>query len=166
MNYFKDNYYLPKKYSIFTGAGKNGVLNCILIYSFYFIGINLRRNRKGSDIQWCYFCTSFTQMTMFLLDSKSTNTNKSYLSSFDRWHVFIKEHGYSNLSADSIHIALYITHLIDKQCFPNVMLWNGPMNWKFIYSITSRVIEMAKRQTRWWESSCYKSYDYWIVFCF
>jgi hypothetical protein len=88
MNYFKDNYYLPKKDSIFTGAGKNGVFNCILIYSFYFMGINLRKNRKGSDIQWCFFCTSFTQMTMFLLDSKSINTNKSYKCFYQRTWLY------------------------------------------------------------------------------
>ena len=84
MNYFKDNYYLPKKYSIFTGAGKNGVLNCNLIYSFYFIGINLRKNRKGSDIQWCYFRTSFTQMTMFYWTLKvRTPTSLTFLVSTD-----------------------------------------------------------------------------------
>ena len=62
------------------------------------------------------------KMTIFLLDSKSTNTNKSYFSSFNRWSVFIKKHGYNNLPADPIHIALYITHLIDRQmCSPNVI---------------------------------------------
>jgi hypothetical protein len=32
-----------------------------------------------------------------------------------------KEHGYNNLPADPIHITLYITHLIDRQCSPNVI---------------------------------------------
>jgi len=61
------------------------------------------------------------KMTTFLLDSKRTNTNMSYFSSFNRLSVFIKEHGYNNLSTDPIHIALYITHLIDRHCSPNVM---------------------------------------------
>jgi len=60
------------------------------------------------------------KMTTFLLDSKSTNTNKSYFC-FNRWSVFIKEHGYNNVPADPLHIALYITHLIDRQCSPNVI---------------------------------------------
>jgi hypothetical protein len=61
------------------------------------------------------FLTRRPVTTTFLLDSNSTNTNKSYFSSFNRWRVFIKEHGYNNLPADPIHIALYITHLIDRK---------------------------------------------------
>jgi hypothetical protein len=37
------------------------------------------------------------------------------------WRVFITEHGYNNLPANSIHIASYITHLIDRHCSPNVI---------------------------------------------
>jgi len=61
-------------------------------------------------------------MTTFILDSKSTSNNKSYLSSFSRWCDFIKGHGYSYLLSEPIHIDLYITHLIDRQmCSPNVI---------------------------------------------
>jgi hypothetical protein len=47
------------------------------------------------------------KMTAFLLDYKSTNTNKSYFPSFNRWGAsfssflfFIKDHGYSHLPSD------------------------------------------------------------------
>ena len=59
-------------------------------------------------------------MTTLLLKSKSTNTNKSDFSGFNRLGVFIKKHGYYNIFTDPIHIALYITHLIDRHCSPNV----------------------------------------------
>lgn len=61
------------------------------------------------------------KMSSFLLDSKSYNTNRSYYSTFNKWSTFIKEQGFNNLPADPMHVALYITHLIDKQCSPSVI---------------------------------------------
>ena len=65
-------------------------------------------------------------MTAFLLDYKSTNTNKSYFPSFNRWGAsfssflfFIKDHGYSHLPSDPKRSALYVAHLIHRQCSPN-----------------------------------------------
>jgi hypothetical protein len=55
-------------------------------------------------------------MTTFVLESKSTNTKKSYLFRLNRKCTFIKDHGNNNLPPDPIHIALYITHLMDTQC--------------------------------------------------
>ncbi|XP_063397693.1 uncharacterized protein LOC134682015 [Mytilus trossulus] len=60
-------------------------------------------------------------MSSFLLNSRSNNTNKTYFSSFNRWSAFIKEHGFNNLPAAPMHVALYITNLIDKNCSPNVI---------------------------------------------
>ncbi|XP_063404296.1 uncharacterized protein LOC134687768 [Mytilus trossulus] len=60
-------------------------------------------------------------MSSFLLNSRSNNTNKTYFSSFNRWSPFIKEHGFNNLPAAPIHVALYITNMIDKNCSPNVI---------------------------------------------
>ncbi|VDI68772.1 Hypothetical predicted protein [Mytilus galloprovincialis] len=61
------------------------------------------------------------KISSFLLDSRSNNTIKTYFSSFNRWSTFIKEHGFNNLPAAPIHVALYITNLIDKNCSPNVI---------------------------------------------
>ncbi|XP_063415844.1 uncharacterized protein LOC134697494 [Mytilus trossulus] len=60
-------------------------------------------------------------MSSFLLNSRSNNTNKTYFSSFNRWSAFIKEHGFNNLPAAPMHVALYITNLIDKNCSPTVI---------------------------------------------
>lgn len=54
------------------------------------------------------------KMTTFLLHSKSNNTNKKYYYSFNRWKKFASDHDLNDLPAQSIHIALYITSLIDK----------------------------------------------------
>jgi len=72
--FIKDIYYLSKKDYIFTGAGKNGVLLIIhwnlewspLELYFYLVILFCRNNHeterwKGSDLQWCFFCTTFIQ---------------------------------------------------------------------------------------------------------
>ena len=54
-----------------------------------------------------------SKMSNFLLQSKSDNTVKSYYSAFKRWHDFISAKGHCALPAQPIHVALYITHLLD-----------------------------------------------------
>ena len=54
------------------------------------------------------------KMSVLLLRSKSDNTTKSYFSAFQRWENFISGHGYSALPAQPIHVALYITHMLDN----------------------------------------------------
>ena len=44
--------------------------------------------------------------------SKSENTNKSYFNAFKRWETFITAQGHSALPASPIHVALYLTHLL------------------------------------------------------
>ena len=60
-------------------------------------------------------------MTSFIVDSKSENTSKKYFYSFNRWKKFAKEHNLSDLPAEPVHIALYITKLIDERCSPSVV---------------------------------------------
>ena len=45
---------------------------------------------------------------------KTDKTNKAYFSAFQRWKRFIEEHGHCALPAIPVHIALYITHLIEQ----------------------------------------------------
>jgi hypothetical protein len=49
-----------------------------------------------------------------LSDSRSDNTNVKYLSYFKKWENFIKEKGGNSVPASPIHIALYLTDLLDK----------------------------------------------------
>ena len=35
---------------------------------------------------------------------------------FNRWRIFITEHGLKKLTSDPIHVALYIIHLFDTHC--------------------------------------------------
>lgn len=48
----------------------------------------------------------------WILSSKSDNTNRSYFNAYRRWEVFIKAQGHSALPASPIHVALYLTHLL------------------------------------------------------
>lgn len=61
------------------------------------------------------------KMTTNLLDSKSDNTAKSYYYSFKKWKDFISEKGYKDIPAQPIHVALYITHLMDKGASVNTV---------------------------------------------
>jgi hypothetical protein len=84
---------------------------------------------------------SHWKMTAFLLDYKSTNTNKSYFPSFNRWGAsfssflfFIKDHGYSHLPSDPKRSALYVAHLFNNHMtFNRVFLINwftvSPFGW-------------------------------------
>ncbi|XP_077977463.1 integrase/recombinase xerD homolog [Glandiceps talaboti] len=49
----------------------------------------------------------------YLLDSRSDNTVKKYFSYFKKWETFISPKGQSALPANPIHVALFITHLLE-----------------------------------------------------
>ena len=55
-----------------------------------------------------------SKMTEFLLRSKSDNTVKAYFGAFKRWENFIKDKSLCALPAEPIHVALYITHLLNS----------------------------------------------------
>lgn len=52
-------------------------------------------------------------MCKYLLTSRSDNTCKKYFSYFTKWEQFIVSKGQKSLPADPVHVALYITHLLD-----------------------------------------------------
>ena len=54
------------------------------------------------------------QLGIWILSSKSDNTNKAYFNAFTRWEKFIKLQGHSALPANSFHVALYLTHLLNN----------------------------------------------------
>jgi hypothetical protein len=53
-------------------------------------------------------------MEMYLLKSPSKNTNSKYLITFKRWERFITLEGGKALPATPIHVALYLTYLLDN----------------------------------------------------
>ncbi|KAJ8320594.1 hypothetical protein KUTeg_002181, partial [Tegillarca granosa] len=53
-------------------------------------------------------------MTGHLLRSKSPGTNKAYYYYFMRWKNFIRDHGYCEMPAQPVHIALYLNYLLDN----------------------------------------------------
>nr|XP_022336293.1 uncharacterized protein LOC111132768 [Crassostrea virginica] len=53
-------------------------------------------------------------MCRYLLSSKSDSTNKAYRLGFQRWKTFINGHEQTEIPAQPVHVALYITHLLDS----------------------------------------------------
>ena len=51
---------------------------------------------------------------MYLLKSRSENTNSKYVSAFKRWERFITLEGGKAVPATPIHVALYLTYLLDN----------------------------------------------------
>ena len=60
-------------------------------------------------------------MEEFLLHSHSSNTNSKYFYSFKRWEQFISKEGGKYVPASPIHVALYLTHLLDKGASQSVV---------------------------------------------
>ncbi|XP_033761708.1 uncharacterized protein LOC117343458 [Pecten maximus] len=95
-------------------------------------------------------------MVTHLLRSRSSNTNSKYFGAFRRWEKFITEEGACALPGAPIHVALYLTKLIDKSCSFNsvqaafygikwahkVCNFDDPTNTSFVISS----LESAKRQ--------------------
>ena len=55
-------------------------------------------------------------MCTYLLSSKSDNTIKKYFYSFKKWQNFCVDKKYKCLPAQHIHVAVFITELLDSQC--------------------------------------------------
>jgi hypothetical protein len=62
--------------------------------------------------------TQFTQlgerMEIYLLKSRSENTNSKYFITFKRWERSITLEGGKAVPATPIHVALYLTYLLDN----------------------------------------------------
>ena len=85
---------------------------------FCFVGIGLKQTvdaaacvsgeKDGTNLK-----NLAVKMSTFLINSRNDNTSKAYYNSFRRWGHFIKSQGFLALSAQPIHVSLYITHLLD-----------------------------------------------------
>ena len=54
-----------------------------------------------------------SKMSSYLVQSRSDNTVTSYFGGFKMWKSFIRNLGFDPLPAQPIHVALYITNLLD-----------------------------------------------------
>ena len=80
---------------------------------------------------------------MYLLKSPSENTNSKYFSAFKRWERFITLEGGKAVPATPIHVALYLTYLLDNGSSCSVIQ-------SAVYGIkrAHNLVETAKRQPR------------------
>ena len=53
------------------------------------------------------------KMPLYIVQASSDNTVSCYSNYFRRWKQFSQRIGYRDLPAEPIHLALYITHLLD-----------------------------------------------------
>ncbi|KAK3106420.1 hypothetical protein FSP39_019597 [Pinctada imbricata] len=60
-------------------------------------------------------------MGLHLKASRSDNTCKNYSSGFKRWERFISSQGHCALPGNPVHVALYITHLLNTGASSNVV---------------------------------------------
>ena len=54
------------------------------------------------------------RMKSYMLSSKSDNTDKKYYFAYQKWKQFIVEKGQPDMLANPVHIALYLTKLLDS----------------------------------------------------
>lgn len=55
------------------------------------------------------------KMASYVMDSKAVNTNKKYFDYFKRFKSFCISKGFTYKPADPIHVAIYLTHLLDQR---------------------------------------------------
>lgn len=67
------------------------------------VGVESGERKKTAD-----------RMAKYILNSKSDNTNKKYFSNFKRFDSFCKLKGYCSKPANDIHVAMYLTYLLDE----------------------------------------------------
>lgn len=103
-----------------------GFKGTILIVIFAISGLGLQEfvdsclQASGIGHQHALFGLK-DKLSTFLMDSRSINTTKKYFGTFNRWKQFSSFYNLPCLPAQSIHIALYLTHLIDKKSTSSVI---------------------------------------------
>jgi len=93
--------------------------------SFISAGLNLKtaieKEIQDSGISVSEFGDLAGKMSGQLVYSRSDNTNIKYLSYFNKWKSFISSKGGLAVPASPIHVALYLTDLIDKHVSSSVI---------------------------------------------
>lgn len=100
-------------------------MNDYVHVSFVCAGLNLRECIQGevreSGVSSDVFGDLTSKMADYLVQSRSVNTNTKYLSYFNKWKSFIEDKGLSPIPASPVHVALYVTDLIDKNVSSSVI---------------------------------------------
>ena len=60
-------------------------------------------------------------MASYMMCSRSDNTVKKYFSSYKKWQSFCEQSGYNSAPALPIHVAIYLTNLLDSGVSDNVI---------------------------------------------
>ncbi|XP_070543970.1 uncharacterized protein [Ptychodera flava] len=61
------------------------------------------------------------KLPIHLIASRSDNTVKKYYSYFKRWDQFIRNKGEISLPGNPVHVALFVTYLLEQNCSPGVI---------------------------------------------
>ena len=81
---------------------------------FYFLGIGLRETIQKQLIDVGVHSDGLAgKMATYMLDSKAGATNKKYFEYYMRFKSFCVSKGFPYKPASSIHVAIYLTHLLD-----------------------------------------------------
>lgn len=144
-----------------TCLTKHFKINCLcmlVMFDFFILGLNSNLHShvdravvdSGVPLQ-SNIGTLSNQLSKYFLFSKSESTNKAYTHCFQRWTMFIRSHGYSELPAKSVHVALYITHLLNNGAYyasVNSTIYSFKwMHNKFIRQISSSFSQKIIRKT-------------------
>lgn len=69
---------------------------------------------RAAGVQDAGHCLS-DKMAKYIYHSRAENTNKKYYNSFKHFNEFCQSKGFCSKPANSIHVAMYITELLDKK---------------------------------------------------
>ena len=68
---------------------------------------------EGKLSMWRIIPVQLGHFSNYIVNSGSENAAKTYFNSFKRWEAFISIHCFKSLPALPVHIAVYLTHLLD-----------------------------------------------------
>ncbi|VDI38763.1 Hypothetical predicted protein [Mytilus galloprovincialis] len=117
-SFIKDSKILPSTV-IKKGRGRNGMFGKSTDFRMLAMKIRYRSEKQGvgANTRWRILSADFDElghkMSSYLLQSRSDNTNNKYFYAYKRWERFILKQGGLSLPAKPIHVALYLTKLID-----------------------------------------------------
>lgn len=111
--------------STWVVSSENKDRGLVLLFPLFFSGLGLRLCVENSihqtEVPLQKFGDLPERMAQHLTRARSDNTNIKYLSYYKRWERFITSKGGSALPASPVHIALYLTELIDSKSSFNVI---------------------------------------------
>jgi hypothetical protein len=89
-----------------------------------FLRFRLTRNEiQNGGTESKQFTQLGERMEIYLLKSRSENTNSKYFITFKRWERFITLEGGKAVPATPIHVVLYLTYLLDNGSSCSTHIW-------------------------------------------